>query len=125
MTTDGDALLESARAAEHLAELRETVDDLLGKEWSAERSRDLLDGDGADLGRRLWEQLRALGWADLLVDGTVSDFCVVAEAVGASTVPIPLVTAAVATWAVGSGCRPRCADGRRPHDVRGHPRRRR
>jgi alkylation response protein AidB-like acyl-CoA dehydrogenase len=36
-----------------------------------------------------------------LVDGTVADLVVVAEAVGASTAPVPLVTAAVARWATG------------------------
>jgi alkylation response protein AidB-like acyl-CoA dehydrogenase len=107
VTTDGDALLELARAVEHLAELRESVDGLLAKEWSPERSRDLLDGDGPTWGVELWRQLRELGWSELLVDGTVADFCVVAEAIGASTAPVPFVTAAVATWA---GV-PRTSDG--------------
>jgi alkylation response protein AidB-like acyl-CoA dehydrogenase len=106
VTTDGDALLELARAVEHLAELRESVDDVLTKEWSAERSRDLLDGDGPTWAAELWPRLCALGWADLLVDGTVADFCVVAEAVGASTAPVPFVSAAVATWAGATGASP-------------------
>jgi alkylation response protein AidB-like acyl-CoA dehydrogenase len=105
VTTDGDALLELARAVEHLAELRVSVDDLLTKEWSAERSRDLLDTDGPTWALELWQRLRALGWSELLVDGTVADFCVVAEAIGASTAPVPFVTAAVATWAEGVGAR--------------------
>jgi alkylation response protein AidB-like acyl-CoA dehydrogenase len=99
VTTDGDTLLELARSVEHLAELRASVDDVLTKEWSAERSRDLLETDGPTWAADLWQRLRALGWSQLLVDGTVADFCVVAEAVGASTAPVPLVTAAVATWA--------------------------
>ncbi len=99
MTTDGNAFLELARSAEHLTELRDAVDDLLGKEWSAERSRDLLEADGPTWAVELWEQLYGLGWAELLVDGTVADFCVVAEAVGTSTAPVPLVTTAVANWA--------------------------
>jgi alkylation response protein AidB-like acyl-CoA dehydrogenase len=103
VTTDGDALLELARAVEHLAELRESVDDLLTKEWSAERSRDLLDAEGPSWAVELWQRLRELGWSELLVDGTAADFCVVAEAVGASTAPVPFVTAAVATWAAGLG----------------------
>ena len=102
MTTDGDALLELARAVEHLAELRASVDDVLTKEWSAERSRDLLEADGPMWAIELWSRLRELGWSELLVDGTVADFCVVAEAVGASTAPVPFVTAAVATWAGGA-----------------------
>jgi alkylation response protein AidB-like acyl-CoA dehydrogenase len=103
VTTDGDALLELARSVEHLAELRTSVDDVLTKEWSAERSRELLDVDGPTWALDLWQRLAALGWADLLVDGTVADFCVVAEAVGAATAPVPFVTAAVATWATASG----------------------
>jgi alkylation response protein AidB-like acyl-CoA dehydrogenase len=99
VTTEGDALLELARSVEHLAELREAVDDVLTKEWSAERSRELLDGDGPTWAIELWPRLCDLGWAELLVDGSVADFCVVAEAVGAATAPIPFVTAAVATWA--------------------------
>jgi alkylation response protein AidB-like acyl-CoA dehydrogenase len=106
VTTDGDALLELARSVEHLAELRESVDDLLTKEWSAERSRELLDAEGPAWAAELWYRLRDLGWADLLVDGTVADFCVVAEAVGAATAPVPLVTAAVATWAARLGADP-------------------
>jgi alkylation response protein AidB-like acyl-CoA dehydrogenase len=102
VTIDGDALVELARSVEHLAELRESVDDVLTKEWSAERSRELLDADGPTWAVELWPRLRDLGWADLLIDGTVADFCVVAEAVGASTAPVPLVTAAVATWAGGA-----------------------
>lgn len=98
MTTDGDALLQLARGVEHRAELRDAVERLLAKEWSAERSRDLLDTDGPTWAVELWERLHALGWADLLVDGSVADFCVVAEAIGASTAPVPFVTAAVATW---------------------------
>jgi alkylation response protein AidB-like acyl-CoA dehydrogenase len=98
VTTD-DALLELARTAEHLADLRATAVDLLGKEWSPERSRDLLETDGPSWAVELWPRLRGLGWADLLVDGSVADLCAVAEAVGESTAPIPLVTSAVATWA--------------------------
>jgi alkylation response protein AidB-like acyl-CoA dehydrogenase len=98
VTTDGDALLELARGVEHRAEVRDTVERLLAKEWSAERSRDLLETDGPTWAVELWEQLHALGWADLLVDSSVADFCVVAEAIGASTAPVPFVTAAVATW---------------------------
>ncbi len=101
MTTDGDALLELARSAEQLAELRAAADDVLTKEWSAERSRDLLDGDAPHWANQLWPELCALGWADLLIDGTIADFVVVAEAVGASTAPVPLVTAAIARWVTG------------------------
>jgi alkylation response protein AidB-like acyl-CoA dehydrogenase len=101
VTTDGDALLELARSVEHLSELRATVDDVLDKEWSPEQSRELLDTDGPTWAVELWQRLRELGWADLLLDGTVADFCVVAEAVGASTAPIPFVTASVAAWAGG------------------------
>jgi alkylation response protein AidB-like acyl-CoA dehydrogenase len=96
VTTDGDTLLELADAAEHRAELRAAADDLLAKEWSVERSRDLLETDGPTWATALWNQVRALGWADLLVDGTMADLCTVAEAVGASTAPLPLVTAAAA-----------------------------
>jgi hypothetical protein len=45
VTIEGDALLELARSVEHLAELRESVDDVLTKEWSAEHSRELIDAD--------------------------------------------------------------------------------
>jgi alkylation response protein AidB-like acyl-CoA dehydrogenase len=98
VTTDGDAPLEIAHAVEHRNELRESVERLLAKEWSPERSRDLLESEGPTWAIELWQQLHALGWADLLVDGGVADLCVVAEAIGASTAPLPFVTAAVATW---------------------------
>jgi alkylation response protein AidB-like acyl-CoA dehydrogenase len=101
VTTEGDALLELARSVEHLSELRASVDDVLTKEWSAERSRELLDADGPTWAIELWARLCDLGWSDLLVDGTVADFCVVAEAVGAATAPVPFVTAAVARWTAG------------------------
>jgi alkylation response protein AidB-like acyl-CoA dehydrogenase len=103
VTIEGDALLELARSVEHLAELRESVDDVLTKEWSAEHSRELIDADGPTWAVDLWRRLADLGWADLLIDGTTADLCVVAEAVGASSAPVPFVTAAVATWAAGSG----------------------
>jgi alkylation response protein AidB-like acyl-CoA dehydrogenase len=99
VTTDDDSLLELADAADHLAELRAAADAILAKEWSPERSRDLLDADGPRWAVALWGQLRDLGWADLLIDGSVADLCAVAEAVGASTAPVPLVTAAVARGA--------------------------
>ncbi len=103
MPTDTGGLLERARSAEHLGDLRTTVADLLDKEWSPDRSRELLDSEGPTYAKELWRRLEGLGWADLLVDGSVADLCVVAEAVGTATAPVPFVTAAVATWVAGRG----------------------
>ena len=83
------------------------ADDLLAREWTPERSRDLLDADPPAWAAGLWRTVRGLGWAELLLEGddggngTVPDLCVIAESVGASTAPIPFVSAAVATWCAG------------------------
>ena len=71
-----------------------------------ERSRDLLEADAPAWAADLWRTVAGLGWADLLLEtdeggGTVPDLCVIAESVGASTAPIPLVPAAVGTWCAG------------------------
>ncbi len=106
MTTDAESLLELADAAEHLTEVRAMADDVLTREWSPERSRDLFEADAPAWAGDLWHLVAGLGWADLLLDadgggGTVADLCVIAESVGASTAPIPLVPAAVGTWCAG------------------------
>lgn len=111
MTPDPESLVALGARSEVLALLRESAEDVLTREWDPSRTRDLLDGEGPTWAPPLWERLRGLGWADLLIPeahggsgGTVSELCVLAEAVGASTAPVPLVAVCVA-----NGCLARTA----------------
>jgi len=103
VTPDADSLVALGARSEALALLRGSAEDVLTREWDPSRTRDLLDGEGPSWARPLWERLRGLGWADLLVPeahggggGTVSELCVLAETVGTSTAPVPLVAVSVA-----------------------------
>jgi alkylation response protein AidB-like acyl-CoA dehydrogenase len=106
-------LSDIARSAEELARLRASADDILRKAWSPQAFRALLDGPGAVFDPKLWQTITEAGWADVLVSetgggggGGLRELCVLAEAAGAASAPVPLTAAAVAGW-----CEDRCADG--------------
>jgi alkylation response protein AidB-like acyl-CoA dehydrogenase len=106
VTADSASLLALADAAEHLTAVRTMADDVLAREWSADRSRDLLDAEAPTWAVGLWHTVAGLGWADILLEaedggGTVPDLCVIAESIGASTAPIPFVPVAVGNWCTG------------------------
>ncbi|OBH82578.1 acyl-CoA dehydrogenase [Mycobacterium scrofulaceum] len=114
MTPDGlSSLSDIAQSAEELGRLRASADDILRKAWSPRAFRALLDGPGAVFDPKLWQTMTEAGWVDVLVSetaggggGGLRELCVLAEAAGAASAPVPLAAAAVAGW-----CEDRCADG--------------
>ncbi|OJZ76011.1 acyl-CoA dehydrogenase [Mycobacterium paraffinicum] len=114
MTPDGlSSLSDIARSAEELGRLRASADDILRRAWSTRAFRALLDGPGAVFDPKLWQTITEVGWADVLVSetgggggGGLRELCVLAEAAGVASAPVPLAAAAVAGW-----CEDRCADG--------------
>ena len=114
MTRDAEPSLDDiADTAAELAELRTTADNLLGRVWSVERTRELLDGPGPAFDEDLWKALVEMGWPDVLVaepqgggGGGLRELCVLAEAAGAAALPVPLAEVAAANW-----CEQRCSDG--------------
>ncbi len=96
-----------------MARLRASADDILRRAWSPRAFRALLDGPGGVFEPKLWQTITEAGWADVLVGqtaggggGGLRDLCVLAEAAGAASAPVPLTAAAAAAW-----CEDRCADG--------------
>ncbi|OBI67224.1 acyl-CoA dehydrogenase family protein [Mycobacterium sp. E796] len=114
MTHDGlSSLSDIAASAKELARLRASADDILRRAWSSQAFRALLDGPGAVFDPKLWQTITDAGWADVLVSeagggggGGLRELCVLAEAAGAASAPVPLAGAAAAGW-----CEDRCADG--------------
>lgn len=114
MTPDSvTPLSEIAQSAEELARLRASADDILRKAWSVQAFRALLDRPGAVFDPKLWQTITEAGWADVMVSetgggagGGLRELCVLAEAAGAASAPVPLAVAAAAGW-----CEDRCADG--------------
>ena len=114
MTPDGlSSLSEIAETAEELARLRASADDILRKAWSPQAFRALLEGPGAVFDPKLWQTITEVGWTDVLVSeiaggggGGLRELCVLAEAAGAASAPVPLTAAATTGW-----CEDRCADG--------------
>ncbi|QLL08902.1 acyl-CoA dehydrogenase family protein [Mycobacterium vicinigordonae] len=114
MTPDSlSSLDEIADHTAELAQLRDSVDDILQGAWSVEKFRVLLDGPGPAFDPRLWRTVAELGWPDVLVSdaaggggGGLRELCVLAEAAGAVAAPIPLPAAAAAGW-----CADRSTDG--------------
>lgn len=114
MTRDAEPSLDDiADTAAELAELRTTVDDLLGRIWSVERTRGLFDGPGPAFDEDLWKSVVEMGWPDVLVaeahgggGGGLRELCVLVEAAGAAALPVPLPAVAAAAW-----CEQRCAGG--------------
>jgi alkylation response protein AidB-like acyl-CoA dehydrogenase len=99
--------------AAELAELRESAGDILRQAWSVEQTRMLLDGPEPAFDGQLWNTISSLGWANVLVaesdggeGGDLRQLCVLSEAVGTATAPVPLAATAAAHW-----CEQRCTDG--------------
>jgi alkylation response protein AidB-like acyl-CoA dehydrogenase len=106
-------LIEIADAAAELNELRAAADDVLCQAWAVDRTRELLDAPDSAFDDTLWETVIELGWPDVLVSeanggggGDVRQLCVLAEAAGAVTLPVPLATVAAAAWSED-----RCVEG--------------
>lgn len=114
MTRDPEPSLQDiADTAAQLAQLRTTADELLGRIWSVERTRELLDGPGPSFDEDLWKVVAEMGWPDVLVadaqgggGGGLRELCVLVEAAGAAALPVPLAAVAAAKW-----CEQRCSDG--------------
>lgn len=114
MTPDSPSpLSDIAQSAEELARLRAAAEGILRKAWSPQAFRSLLDGPGPVFDPKLWQTVTEAGWADVLVSdarggggGGMCELCVLAEAAGAASAPVPLAMAAAAGW-----CEDRCADG--------------
>ncbi len=114
MTPDSvTSLSEIAECAEELGRLRASAEDILRRACSPQAFRALLDGPGAVFDPKLWQTITEAGWADVLVSeagggggGGLRELCVLAEAAGAASAPVPLAVAAAAGW-----CEDRCADG--------------
>lgn len=107
------SLGEIAQSAEELAQLRASADAILRKAWSPQAFRGLLDGSGPVFDPKLWQTVADAGWSDVLVSeaaggggGGLSQLCVLTEAAGAASAPVPLAMAAAAGW-----CEDRCSDG--------------
>lgn len=107
------SLAEIADIAAELDELKRFALDVLGRVWSVDRSRALLDGPDAAFDGALWAAVRDLGWPDVLVSeraggggATLRELAVLAESAGTAVAPVPLAAAAAAAW-----CEDRCADG--------------
>ncbi len=107
------SLTDAADSAAELAELRSAADDILAQAWSVERTRRLLDDAGGSYDADACKTVVDLGWPDVMVSassggggGGLRELCVLAEAVGAVAVPVPLVSMAAAAW-----CEDRCARG--------------
>lgn len=114
MTRDTEpSLSDIADAAIELAELRATADGVLGRIWSVDRTRALLDTSGPAFDRDVWRTVVELGWPDVLIaessgggGGGIRELCVLVEAAGAAALPLPLGAVAAAGW-----CEQRCASG--------------
>lgn len=107
------SLTEMADSAAELSELRTTADDILSHAWTVERTRSLLDGPEPAFDKDLWKTIVELGWPDVLVSeprggggAGVRELCVLTEAAGAITLPVPLASVASAAW-----CADRCVEG--------------
>ncbi len=106
MTRDAQPSLDDiAATAAELAGLRSTADDILAQTWTTERTRALLDGPGPAFDKSVWRTVVELGWPDVLVaetrgggGGSMRELCVLAEASGATALPVPLAAAAAANW---------------------------
>lgn len=107
------SLTEIADSVAELSELRTTADDILGHAWAVERTRSLLDGPEPAFDKGLWKTIVELGWPDVLVSeprggggAGIRELCVLTEAAGAMSLPVPLASVASAAW-----CADRCVDG--------------
>jgi len=107
------SLNEIADSAAELSELRTTADDILSHAWTVGRTRSLLDGPEPAFDEDLWKTIVELGWPDVLVSEArggggagIRELCVLTEAAGAISLPVPLASAASAAW-----CADRCVEG--------------
>jgi alkylation response protein AidB-like acyl-CoA dehydrogenase len=107
VSADAGSLDALADAITHREALRAVASDLLGREWSTDRSRAALDRERPSWPEALWSVAADVGWPELLVaepaggGGVVGDLCALTEATGASLAPIPLASTAVAAWLMG------------------------
>jgi alkylation response protein AidB-like acyl-CoA dehydrogenase len=110
--TKPSSLDEIAAATAELTELRRSADEFLRRAWSVEHTRRLLGGIAPAFDRALWISVCDMGWADVLVGessggggGSLRQLCVLTEAVGDATAPVPLAATAAARW-----CAQQCFD---------------
>lgn len=105
MTPNSSSLDALADAEAELLGLRTAAREVLTGAWSPAAYRSLLDQPVPAFDPELWDEIRKLGWADVLVaenngggGGGMRQLAVLMEEVGVAGAPVPLRHTAAAAW---------------------------